>query len=107
MVPVAAPDWEIAIARNGATAWTEAGRFTSHADICLSRDGWCQAEQVANSLRQPASEVIVASDLGRARCTAQAIARAAVPRRWSPGSLFPSTAARVLRSRLAPQRHDV
>ncbi|GGK90069.1 alpha-ribazole phosphatase [Nocardia jinanensis] len=77
VAPVAVPDWEIVIARHGATDWSRAGRFSGHRDIPLSAAGRAQAAELGRALRHPQPEIILSSDLGRARQTAEAIATAA------------------------------
>ncbi len=75
--PVAAPDWEIVIARHGPTEWSHAGRFSGHTDIPLSAEGRTRAAELGRALRRPVPERILSSDLTRARQTAEAIAGAA------------------------------
>lgn len=75
--PVAAPDWEIVIARHGPTEWSRAGRFSGHIDIPLSAEGRTRAAELGRALRRPVPERILSSDLTRARQTAEAIAGAA------------------------------
>ncbi|WP_062988128.1 histidine phosphatase family protein [Nocardia anaemiae] len=74
---MAAPDWEIVIARHGPTEWSRAGRFSGHTDIPLSAEGRTRAAELGRALRRPRPERILSSDLTRARQTAAAIATAA------------------------------
>ncbi len=74
---VAAPDWEIVIVRHGATEWSHTGRFSGHMDIPLSAAGRAQAAELGRRLRHPQPEIILSSDLRRARQTAEAIATGA------------------------------
>ncbi|MFI7667848.1 histidine phosphatase family protein [Nocardia sp. NPDC049526] len=74
---MAAPDWEIVLARHGPTEWSRAGRFSGHTDIPLSAEGRTRAAELGRALRRPLPERILSSDLTRARQTAAAIALAA------------------------------
>ncbi|MEV5834904.1 histidine phosphatase family protein [Nocardia sp. NPDC052112] len=74
---MAAPDWEIVIARHGPTEWSRAGRFSGHTDIPLSAEGRTRAAELGRALRRPVPEHILSSDLTRAQQTAEAIAGAA------------------------------
>ncbi|WP_433525889.1 histidine phosphatase family protein [Nocardia pseudovaccinii] len=74
---MAAPDWEIVIARHGPTEWSRAGRFSGHTDIPLSAEGRTRAAELGRALRRPLPERILSSDLARARQTATSIALAA------------------------------
>ena len=63
------------VVRHGETVFNEQGRFTGQLDIPLSPLGERQAEALGQRLSKESLNVIVASDLQRARATAQAIAR--------------------------------
>ncbi len=60
--------------RHGETTWNRAQRLQGHRDIPLSDAGRNQAVDAAPSVVALRPEVIVASDLGRARETADAVA---------------------------------
>jgi len=63
------------VARHGETLFNAQGRFSGQLDIPLSNLGQRQAEALGLWLAQTSVDVIVSSDLERARATAQAIAR--------------------------------
>ncbi len=63
------------VVRHGETPYNAQGRFTGHLDVPLSALGEQQAGALAERLSTARLDVIVASDLRRARATAQAIAR--------------------------------
>lgn len=63
------------VVRHGETAFNAEGRFSGQLDIPLSPLGAQQAEALGQRLALERLDVIVASDLQRARATAQAIAR--------------------------------
>jgi alpha-ribazole phosphatase len=63
------------VVRHGETVFNAQGRFTGQLDIPLSALGERQAEALGQRLSRERLDVIVASDLQRARATAQAIAR--------------------------------
>jgi probable phosphoglycerate mutase len=65
----------LVVARHGATANNVEQRYTGQADAPLSPLGWRQAEALAGALAGERFDLIVSSDLARARQTAQAIAR--------------------------------
>ena len=60
--------------RHGETAWNRAQRLQGHRDITLSDAGRNQAMDAAPSVVALRPEVIVASDLSRARETADSVA---------------------------------
>jgi probable phosphoglycerate mutase len=60
--------------RHGRTDWNAAGRFQGQTDIPLNEEGIRQAEQAARRLASLSPSAIVASDLGRTRATAEALA---------------------------------
>lgn len=64
----------ILLARHGETDWNAARRWQGHADRPLSERGEEQARVLADRLRDFALDAVYASDLRRARDTAQAVA---------------------------------
>jgi len=66
----------IILIRHGETAWNRATRIQGHTDIPLSALGLAQAERLAQALADEPLAALYASDLSRARQTAEAIARA-------------------------------
>lgn len=60
--------------RHGATEWNASGRFQGHTDVELSELGRRQARAIAHRLRSESFDRIYASDLSRARSTAEIIA---------------------------------
>lgn len=72
--------------RHGETAWNRATRIQGHTDIDLNDHGRWQAEQLALALQDTDIAACHASDLGRARATAQAVAqRHGLPVHTHPG----------------------
>lgn len=65
---------EILLIRHGETAWNVKKRLQGHLDIPLNAVGERQAEAVGRALLDEPLDAIFASDLQRARQTAQAIA---------------------------------
>lgn len=65
----------ILLIRHGETAWNAVKRLQGHIDIALNAEGERQAALLGAALAGEAIDHIVASDLGRARQTAEAIAR--------------------------------
>jgi probable phosphoglycerate mutase len=65
----------IILIRHGETAWNAVRRLQGHTDIALNAAGEQQAEALARALAGEALDLIVSSDLSRARQTAQAVAR--------------------------------
>lgn len=61
--------------RHGETAWNRATRIQGHTDIPLSPLGLLQAERLAEALADEPLAALYASDLSRARQTAEALAR--------------------------------
>lgn len=61
--------------RHGETAWNRETRIQGHTDIPLSALGRAQAERLAAALAEEPLAAIYASDLSRARQTADALAR--------------------------------
>ena len=62
--------------RHGETDWNRAARVQGHADIALNDAGREQARILAESLRGEGIELVLSSDLERARETAAAVANA-------------------------------
>ena len=65
---------EILLIRHGETAWNAERRLQGHLDIALNAQGQRQAAALGQSLLNEPLDAIIASDLQRARQTAQAIA---------------------------------
>lgn len=63
------------LVRHGQTDWNLEGRWQGHIDVPLNEVGRRQAAQIARQLAGEGLEAIYSSDLGRARQTANAIAR--------------------------------
>ena len=61
--------------RHGETAWNRDTRIQGHTDIDLNDHGRWQAQRLATVLREEPIAAFYASDLARARDTAQAVAR--------------------------------
>ncbi|MET3132322.1 putative phosphoglycerate mutase [Oxalobacteraceae bacterium GrIS 1.11] len=64
----------ILLIRHGETAWNAERRLQGHIDIALNGAGLRQAEALGRALAGDALAAIIASDLQRARQTAQALA---------------------------------
>ena len=62
------------VIRHGETTWNRATRIQGHTDIPLSALGLAQAERLAQALADEPLAAIYASDLSRARQTAEALA---------------------------------
>lgn len=62
------------LVRHGETAWNREGRIQGHLDSPLNLEGIAQAKTLAERLRVESFDVLISSDLGRARSTAQYIA---------------------------------
>jgi probable phosphoglycerate mutase len=62
--------------RHGETAWNRESRIQGHTDIALNEHGRWQATRLAQALRDEPIAACYASDLSRARATAQAVANA-------------------------------
>jgi len=67
------PATRFIVVRHGETEWNVAGRVQGHEDSPLTARGLAQAEAIAERLARERFDALVASDLGRARRTAQAI----------------------------------
>lgn len=63
------------VVRHGETQWNVEERIQGHGDSPLTEKGLAQAEAIAGRLASEPFDVLVASDLGRAMRTAQAISR--------------------------------
>ncbi|MBI5653668.1 MAG: histidine phosphatase family protein [Chloroflexi bacterium] len=64
------------LVRHGETTWNQLQKFQGHTDVPLSARGWWQAKRLAERFARESITAIYASDLARARDTAQVIARA-------------------------------
>lgn len=72
--------------RHGETAWNADGRLQGQLDIPLNALGRAQAARLAGALRDEGLTAVVASDLGRAWQTAEALAAPlGLPLRPEPG----------------------
>ena len=60
--------------RHGETAWNVQSRLQGQLDIPLNENGEEQARRTARALAEDRADIVVSSDLARARATAQAIA---------------------------------
>ena len=69
------PTTNIILIRHGETAWNAERRLQGHIDIALNAEGTRQAEALAGALAGERFDVVAASDLKRARQTADAVAR--------------------------------
>jgi len=65
----------IVLWRHGRTSWNAEQRFQGQSDIPLDEVGLRQAEQAARLLAELDPELIISSDLARARETAESLAR--------------------------------
>jgi probable phosphoglycerate mutase len=65
---------DILLIRHGETAWNAERRLQGHLDIPLNDEGARQAALLADALAHEPIDTLVASDLQRARQTAQAVA---------------------------------
>jgi probable phosphoglycerate mutase len=68
------PSTNILLIRHGETAWNAERRLQGHLDIALNLEGERQARALAGALADERVDLIVASDLQRARQTAEALA---------------------------------
>jgi probable phosphoglycerate mutase len=64
----------IILIRHGETAWNAERRLQGHLDIPLNAEGERQAKLLAEALAPESIDLVVSSDLQRARQTAQAVA---------------------------------
>lgn len=65
---------ELIVIRHGETDWNREHRFQGQIDVPLNAAGRAQAQRLAQRLATEAFDVVVASDLQRARSTAEAAA---------------------------------
>jgi probable phosphoglycerate mutase len=65
---------EILLIRHGETAWNAVKRLQGHLDVPLNEEGERQAAALGRALMHEPLDAVIASDLGRARQTAAAIA---------------------------------
>ena len=65
--------FELVVVRHGRTAWNATGRFQGQTDVPLDDTGRVQARGVAELLRGEQFARAIASDLGRARETAEIV----------------------------------
>ena len=65
---------ELIVMRHGETDWNRQHRFQGQIDVPLNAAGRAQAERLAQRLAHEAFDVVVASDLQRARTTAEVAA---------------------------------
>jgi probable phosphoglycerate mutase len=76
----------IVAVRHGETAWNVEARLQGQLDVALNYNGLGQARRLAEALADDAPDVIVSSDLARARDAAQAVAeRTGLPLATDPG----------------------
>jgi probable phosphoglycerate mutase len=68
------PSTNILLIRHGETAWNAERRLQGHLDIALNTEGERQAQALADALADERIDLVVASDLSRARQTAAAVA---------------------------------
>jgi probable phosphoglycerate mutase len=66
----------ILLIRHGETAWNAERRLQGHLDIALNDEGVRQAQALGAALAGESIDLVVASDLARARQTAEALAHA-------------------------------
>jgi len=62
---------ELIVMRHGETDWNRQQRFQGQIDVPLNAVGLAQAERLAQRLQRETFDVVVASDLQRARATAE------------------------------------
>jgi len=70
------PGTRFVLIRHAESQWNAAGRWQGHGDPSLSERGRQQADVLASALAGQGIEVLVSSDLARARETAAALGRA-------------------------------
>ena len=66
----------LVLVRHGQTAWNAAGRAQGHADISLDDTGRRQSEKMATVVAEMRPDLLVSSDLARARETAAFLEKA-------------------------------
>ncbi|WP_276352407.1 histidine phosphatase family protein [Cohnella caldifontis] len=64
---------EVALIRHGSTFWNKEGRMQGHSENPLDDEGWSQARKLAERLSSEHWDVLISSDLQRARQTAAAL----------------------------------
>lgn len=69
------PHTEVWFVRHGETCWNVAQRYQGHGDSELTDTGRAQVESLGKRFRNLAFDHLYSSDLGRARSTAESIAR--------------------------------
>jgi probable phosphoglycerate mutase len=72
----AVPEPRLVLARHGRTAWNAEGRFQGHSDPPLDSTGRQQALELAARLAPRGPDLVISSDLRRARSTAQRVVAA-------------------------------
>lgn len=70
------PSTQFIFIRHGETDWNRQHRFQGQIDVPLNATGLEQAERLARRLAGERADVLLSSDLGRARQTAQPLAQA-------------------------------
>jgi broad specificity phosphatase PhoE len=65
----------VVLLRHGRTEWNTTGRWQGHLDSELDETGWEQAERAARLLAVLRPNLLISSDLHRARSTAEVLAR--------------------------------
>ncbi|MGH9098360.1 MAG: histidine phosphatase family protein [Acidimicrobiales bacterium] len=70
------PGPRLVLARHGRTAWNAEGRFQGHSDPPLDSTGREQALELATRLAPLRPDLVISSDLRRARATAQRVVAA-------------------------------
>jgi broad specificity phosphatase PhoE len=66
---------DFVLIRHGESTWNAAGLWQGHGDAPLSERGRCQARSLARELAEEAPTRLLASDLSRARETAEIVGR--------------------------------
>jgi broad specificity phosphatase PhoE len=77
----------VLVVRHGETAWNREGRYQGRTDIALSDDGRAQAERLGQRLAGVTIARAIASPLGRAKATAEAIIAGRASLELDPGLL--------------------
>lgn len=77
---------QFCLIRHGQTDWNLAGRYQGQSDVALNATGRAQAQAISQILKNQPFAALYASDLGRARETAEIIGESLVlPVRLEPG----------------------
>ena len=79
---------KIYLVRHGETDWNQAGRLQGQTDIDLDAQGFAQAAEAAERLKEVPFEIAFCSPLIRARHTAETIVGERKIRRKTPGTQF-------------------